>query len=79
MAPEIKFIGKNLGYNSTDYKTYAEILDELKMISVIEKINVHKSNRTMNLKRIAHYRFPRILKQFTTKDRINPERPTKRL
>ena len=49
VAGEMKFIRKSLGYNWTDYKTKTEILNELKITSVIEKIHVHKSNWTNHM------------------------------
>jgi hypothetical protein len=45
---------KGLGYNWTDSKTNTEILNELKIASVIQKTNVlvYKSNRTNHVNRI---------------------------
>ena len=35
---------KSLCYNWNDYKTNAEVLNELKIAPGIDKINIHKSN-----------------------------------
>ena len=58
VAAEMKFIGKSLGYNWIDYKTDTEVLDELNNTSVIEKINVCKSNWTNHVSRMPCNRFP---------------------
>ena len=44
VATEIKFMRKSLGYKGTDYKRNTEMLNKFKTASVIEEINVHKSN-----------------------------------
>ena len=36
VALDMKLIGKSLGYNWTDYKTYTDQLNELKLTSVID-------------------------------------------
>ena len=54
------FTRKNLGYNWTDYKTRTDILDALQITSVIEKINVHKSNGTNHMNRMLRNRLPQL-------------------
>ena len=61
------FTRKNLGYNWTDYKTRTDILDALQITSVIEKINVHKSNGTNHMNRMLRNTFQQVLRYFHQK------------
>ena len=58
MKVEMKLLRKSLAYNWTDYKTKTEILIQLKVTSVLEKINVYKSNWTNHVNRIPCNRLP---------------------
>ena len=53
VSAEIKFKMKRLGYNLTEYKTNTEILNELKITSVVEKINMYGSNCQKKVKTIS--------------------------
>ena len=48
----------SLGYNWTDYKTNTGILNQLKIISVTEKMNKYKSNLTNRMNRLPDNGFP---------------------
>ena len=57
VAAEMKFIGKSLGFNWTDLKKINTlILNELKIISATEKINVYESNWTNHNEQNTAYR-----------------------
>ena len=52
MASVIKSMRKRLVYNWKDNKTNTEVLNELKIVPVTEKINVYKSNWTNRVNRM---------------------------
>ena len=79
VAADLKFMRKNLCYNRTNYKTNTEVLNEIKIASVIEKTNVHKSNWRNHVNRTPRNTLSRTITNFITKGSRNPGRPIKRL
>ena len=60
-------------------KKNTEVLNELKITPVTEKINGHKSNWANHVNIISHNRLPGILKKKMPNGRKNPAIPKKRL
>ena len=64
-----------LGYNWTDYKTNIEILNKIKLTSVIKKKNVYKSKPGNDMNIMLHNR---IFEKNTPKERRSPGRSMKK-
>ena len=75
----IKLTLKLLGYNQIYYKTNSEVLNELKIISTIQKISICKSSRTNRMDRPPRNKLPRIFLKSTPNGKINRGRPVKRM
>ena len=58
VAAEMKFTRKTLGYTCTDYKANIEILTELIITSIEEKLSAYKTNWSKKLNRMPHNGLP---------------------
>jgi hypothetical protein len=74
---EIKFF-RRAEYTLFDHKRSAEILEELKVEPVDEKLIIYKSNSLQQLTRMNNNRMPKIM-NYRPKGRRRLGRPLKRL
>jgi hypothetical protein len=76
-AAEMKYM-RTAGYTWTDHKTNTDIEKELN-ITILDKIQDYKQNWILHVNRMPCNRLPRLIKNYTPKDRRNKGRPLKRL
>lgn len=79
ISAEMKFMRKTAGYIWSDFKRNEEILQELKMIPIMDKILDYKTNWINHVNRMSKSRFPKLLKNYTPGGRRDRGRPLKRL
>jgi hypothetical protein len=66
-------------YIWTDYKTNAQIVKELKITPILDKLLEYKRNWIQHINRIPRNRLPRVMKRYSPTGRRNHGRPLKRL
>jgi hypothetical protein len=76
---EIKYMRRTAGYTWRDNTTNTEIVKDLNITPVLDKMQSYKRNWIQHVKRMRRSRLPRILKNYTPKGRRNQGRPLKRL
>jgi hypothetical protein len=79
VAAEMKYMRITAGYNWADYKTNVQIVKELKIIPVFDKLLEYKRNWIQHVNRMPRNRLPRVMKHYSPPDRRNHGRPLKRL
>jgi len=79
VAAEMKYMRRTAGYNWTDYKTNVQIVKELKIIPVFDKLLEYKRNWIQHVNRMPRNRLPRVMKHSSPPGRRNHGRPLKRL
>jgi hypothetical protein len=62
-----------------DHKTNEEILNELKVTSVLDKITSYRSDWIQHVSRMPRSRLPKLLTKYAPRGIINQGRPLKRL
>ena len=70
---------RTAGYIWTDYKTNAQIVKELKITPILDKLLEYKRNWIQHVNRMLHNRLPREMKRYSPTGRRNHGRPLKRL
>jgi hypothetical protein len=78
-AAEMRFMRKTTKYTWRDHKTNEEILNELKVTSILYKITSYKSDWIQNVNRIPRFRLPNLLTKYAPRGKINHRRPLNRL
>jgi hypothetical protein len=78
-AAEMKYIRSTAGCTWTDYKTNTEIVKELKITPVLDKLLEYKRNCIQHVNRMPRNGLPRVMKQYCRTGRRNHGRPLKRL
>jgi len=78
-AAEMKYMRRTAGYTWTDYKTNAEITEELKITPNLDKLLEYKRNWIQHVNRMPRNRLPRVMKHYSPIGRRNHGRLLKRL
>jgi len=76
---QMKYIRRTTGYTWTDYKTNAQIVKELKITPILDKLLEYKRSWIQCVNRIPRNRLPRVMKHYCPTGRRNHGRPLKRL
>jgi len=76
---ELKCMRKTAGYTWTDSKTDTEIVKELNIIPVLDKIREYRINWSRHTNGVPRDRLPRIINNCRPKGRRNQRKPLKRL
>ena len=79
IAAEMKYMRRTAGYTWTDYKTNAQIANELKITPILDKLPEYKRNWIQYVNRVPRNRLPRVMKHYSPTGRRNHGRPLKRL
>jgi len=78
-AAEIKYMRRTAGYTWTDYKTNAQIANELKITLILDKLLEYKRSWIKHVNIMPRNRLPRVMKPYSPTGRTNHGRPLKRL
>jgi hypothetical protein len=78
-AAEIRFMRKTAKYTWRDHKTNADILNKLKVTSILDKITSHKMDWIQHINRMPRSRLPNLLTKYAPRGVRNQGRPLKRL
>ncbi|KAJ4448947.1 hypothetical protein ANN_00339 [Periplaneta americana] len=78
-ATEMKFLRRTAGYTILDRKRNEEILEQLEVESVEEKISRYKFNWLDHVRRMENSRIPKIMMQYKPRGHRRPGRPLRRL
>lgn len=78
-ATEMKFFRRTAGYTLLDRKRNEEILEQLEVESVEEKISRYKFNWLDHVRRMENSRIPKIMMQYKPRGHRRPGRPLRRL
>jgi len=78
-AAEMKYMRRTAGYTWTDYRTYTQIVKELKITRILDKLLEYKRNWIQHINRMPRNRLPRVMKHYCPTGRRNHGRPLKRL
>jgi len=75
----MKYMRRTAGYTWTDYKSNAQIANELKITQNLDKLLEYKRRLIQHVNRMPRNRLPRIMKYYSSTVRRNHYRPLKRL
>jgi ABC-type ATPase involved in cell division len=78
-ASEIKFLRRTVGYTLLDHEKNEDILQELNITPVLEKITKYRHNWVKHIRCMNNLRFPKALIEYHPRGRRHPGRPLKRL
>jgi len=78
-ATEMKYLRITAGYTWTDYKTNAQIVKDLKVTPILEKLLEYKRNWSQLVTRKPRHILPKVIKHYSPTSRRNHGRPLKRL
>ncbi|KAJ4434293.1 hypothetical protein ANN_22845 [Periplaneta americana] len=78
-AMEMKFLRRTAGYTLLDRKRNEEILEQLEVESVEEKISRYKFNWLDHVRRMENSRIPKIMTQYKPRGHRRPGRPLRGL
>jgi len=78
-AAEMKYMRRTAGYTWTDNKTNAQIVKELKITPILDKLLEYKRSWIQHVNRMPRNRLPRVMKLYSPAGRRNHGRPLKRL
>ena len=70
---------RTAGYTWTDYKTNAQIANELNITTILDKLLEYKRSWIQHVNRMSRNRLPRVMKHYSPTGRRNRGRPLKRL
>ena len=77
-AAEMKYMRRTAGCTRTDYKTNTQIIKELKITPILDKLLEYKRN-WIQQNRMPRNRLPRVMKRYSPTGRRNHGRLLKRL
>jgi hypothetical protein len=77
-ATEMKYMKRTAGYTLTDYKTNTQIVKELKLTPILNKLLEYKRKWIKHVNRMPRNRLPRILKNYSPTGRRKHGRLLKR-
>jgi hypothetical protein len=75
----MKFMWRTADYIWSDFKQNTEILDELKVIPIQDKISNYKTDWRDHVNRMCRSRLPKLITQYIPKGRGDRGRPMKKL
>jgi hypothetical protein len=75
----MKYIRRTAGYAWTDHKANTQIVKELKITPILDKLLEYKRNWIQHVNRMPRNRLPRLMKHFSLTGRRNHGRSLKRL
>jgi len=78
-AAEMTYMRRTARYTWTDYRTNAQIAEELKITPVLDKLLEYKRSWIQHVNRMPRNRLPKVMKYYSTTGRRNHGRPLKRL
>jgi len=78
-AAEMKYMRRRAGYTWTDYKTNEQIVKELKITPILDKLLEYKRNWIQHINRMPLNRLPRAMKYYSPTGRRNHGRMLMRL
>ena len=78
-AAEMKYMRRTTGYTWKDYKTSVQIIKELKITPILDKLMEYKRNWIQHVNGMPRNRLPRVMKHYIRTGRRNRGRPLKRL
>jgi len=78
-AAEMKYMRRTAGYTWTDYKTITQIMKELKITPILDKLLEYKRKWIQHVNRMPCTRLPRVVKHYSPTGRRNHGRPLKRV
>ena len=78
-AAEMRYMRKTAGYTWSDYKSNTEVIKELKITPVLEKLENHKTKWIRHVNRMTNDRLPKIMKNYRPLGTRRRGRPMKRL
>jgi len=61
-AAEMKYMRRTAGYTRTDYKTNTQIVTELKITPILDKLLEYKRNWIQHVNRMPRNRLPSVMK-----------------
>ena len=79
IAAEMKYMRRTAGYTWTDYKTITQIMKELKITPILDKLLEYKRKWIQHVNRMPCTRLPRVVKHYSPTGRRNHGRPLKRV
>jgi hypothetical protein len=75
----MRFMRKTAKYTWRDHKIIEEILNELKVTSILDKITSYKRDWILHANRMPRSRLPNLLTKYAPRGIRNQGRPLKRL
>ena len=78
-AAEMKYMRRTAGYTRTDHKTNTQIVKDLKITPILDKLQEYKRNWILHVNRMRRNRLPRVMKQYSPTGGRNHGRLLKRL
>jgi len=78
-AAEMKYMRRTAVYTWTDYKTNAQIVKELKITPILDKLLEYKRSWIQHVNRMPRNTLPRVMKHYCPTGRRNRGRPLKRI
>jgi hypothetical protein len=78
-AAEMKYMRRTAEYIWTDYKTNTQIVKELKITQILNKLLEYERNWIQHVNRMPRNRLPRVMKHYSPTGRRNHGRLLKRL
>jgi hypothetical protein len=75
----MKFLRKPAGYTLMDHKQHEEIIQELQVAPIINKIQNYKTKWIQHVSRMDDQRYPKIMLQYQPREKRRLERPLIRL
>jgi len=68
---EMKYMRRTEGYTWTDYRTNVQIVKELKITAILDKLLEYKRSWIQHVNRMPRNRLPRVMKQHRPTGRRN--------
>ena len=78
-AAEMIYMRRTAGYTWTDYKTNAQIVKELKITPILDKLLEYERSWIQHVNRMPRNKIPKVIKYYSPAGRRNHGRPLKRL
>jgi len=78
-AAELEYMRRIARYTWTNYKTNAQIANELKVTPILDKLLEYKRSWIQHVNRMPRNRLPRVMKHYYPTGRRNHSRPSKKL
>jgi len=75
----MKYMRRTAGYTWTDYKTNAQIANELEITPILDKLLEYRRSWIQHVNGMPRNRLPRVMKHYSPTGRRNHGRPLKRL